>query len=286
MLHKNCSSVVVILCLAAGSSFGQTTIEIGSAKDNTLYENAEGALSNGAGKWMFSGLTNGFSKRRALIEFDIAGAVPAGATIESASLTLLMSKTVTGPQQVGLHRALQEWGEGNSVAGGEQGTGGPAADGDATWLHAIFDAGGASTFWGTPGGDFDAPASASTEIWLPEFYTWESVQLAADVQAWLDDPSSNHGWLLKIGEGSPSSKRFNTREDATASNRPVLSITYSMPADCPADFTGEGELNFFDVQAFLQAFSSMDQSADFVDDDVFNFFDVQAFLQAFAAGCP
>ncbi len=55
---------------------------------------------------------------------------------------------------------------------------------------------------------------------------------------------------------------------------------------CVPDFTGEGDLDFFDVQAFLQAFAAMDQAADLVDDDVFDFFDVQAFLQAFAGGCP
>lgn len=58
------------------------------------------------------------------------------------------------------------------------------------------------------------------------------------------------------------------------------------PADCPADFTSDDILDFFDVQAFLQAFSSSDPSADFTDDGLFDFFDVQAFLQAFSTGCP
>jgi len=55
---------------------------------------------------------------------------------------------------------------------------------------------------------------------------------------------------------------------------------------CLADFTGDGLLNFFDVSAFLAAFSAMDPSADLNPDGMFNFFDVSAFLQAFAAGCP
>mgnify|MGYP000635348853 CR=1 FL=1 len=55
---------------------------------------------------------------------------------------------------------------------------------------------------------------------------------------------------------------------------------------CPADLTGDGMLNFFDVSAFLQAFSASDPIADFTGDGMFNFFDVSAFLQAFAAGCP
>ena len=55
---------------------------------------------------------------------------------------------------------------------------------------------------------------------------------------------------------------------------------------CPADLTGDGVLNFFDVSAFLAAFNAMDPLADFTGDGVFNFFDVSAFLSSFAAGCP
>ena len=57
-------------------------------------------------------------------------------------------------------------------------------------------------------------------------------------------------------------------------------------AACPADITGDGLLNFFDVAAFLNAFTAMDPIADFTGDGLYNFFDVAAFLNAFAAGCP
>ena len=56
--------------------------------------------------------------------------------------------------------------------------------------------------------------------------------------------------------------------------------------DCPADFTGDGSLDFFDVSAFLTAFGNQEAAADFVDDGSFDFFDVSAFLTAFGAGCP
>jgi FG-GAP repeat len=62
---------------------------------------------------------------------------------------------------------------------------------------------------------------------------------------------------------------------------------FNAPAiSCAADLTGDGELNFFDVSAFLSAFNDGDSSADFTGDGNFNFFDVSAFLKAFAAGCP
>jgi len=55
---------------------------------------------------------------------------------------------------------------------------------------------------------------------------------------------------------------------------------------CPADMTGDGQLDFFDVSAFLSAFGQQDPAADFTGDGSFDFFDVSAFLQAFTAGCP
>jgi len=55
---------------------------------------------------------------------------------------------------------------------------------------------------------------------------------------------------------------------------------------CPADLTGDGVLDFFDISAFLTAFANQDPEADFSDDGVFDFFDISAFLTAFSAGCP
>lgn len=61
---------------------------------------------------------------------------------------------------------------------------------------------------------------------------------------------------------------------------------FQVIVSCPADITGDGLLNFFDVSAFLGAFASADLSADFTGDGMLNFFDVSAFLNAFGAGCP
>jgi hypothetical protein len=62
-------------------------------------------------------------------------------------------------------------------------------------------------------------------------------------------------------------------------------VPTSAPA-CPADFTGEGDLNFLDVSAFLAAFGNGEASADFTGEGQFNFLDVSAFLAAFGKGCP
>lgn len=55
---------------------------------------------------------------------------------------------------------------------------------------------------------------------------------------------------------------------------------------CPADLTGDGELNFFDISAFLAAYNAQNPDADFNADGLFDFFDVSAFLASFVAGCP
>lgn len=55
----------------------------------------------------------------------------------------------------------------------------------------------------------------------------------------------------------------------------------------PADLAAPcGELNFFDVSAFLVAYNAQDPIADFNSDGMINFFDVSAFLTAFNNGCP
>lgn len=66
----------------------------------------------------------------------------------------------------------------------------------------------------------------------------------------------------------------------------VLAVPYQR--DCPADFAEPlGQLNFFDVSAFLSAYLSDDPAADLARPfGSLDFFDVSAYLSAFGAGCP
>ncbi len=66
----------------------------------------------------------------------------------------------------------------------------------------------------------------------------------------------------------------------------ISGLSCEEPATCIADITGDGQLNFFDVSAFLVAFSGGDLSVDFTGDGNLNFFDVSAFLTVFSGGCP
>lgn len=81
------------------------------AKDNTLYQDAEGNVSSGSGQHMFVGRINRGSLRRALVAFDLTG-LPSGAQVTAASLQCNVSKAQLGPQVLKLRRVTTDWGEG------------------------------------------------------------------------------------------------------------------------------------------------------------------------------
>jgi hypothetical protein len=205
------------------------SVTLNSSKDNTLYEDAGGALSNGAGQYFFVGRTaQGVNSiRRGLIAFDIAGNIPPGSIIVSATLRLNMSQTSAVPEPVELHPLTASWGEGTSNAPGGGGSGTAATSGDATWIHRFY----ASTLWTTPGGDFVVTASATTTVGSVGFYTWgTTTNMVADVQTWLDAPAANFGWLLLGNETTTTTaKRFNTREHSDPTTRPALIVEYVPP---------------------------------------------------------
>jgi predicted outer membrane repeat protein len=60
----------------------------------------------------------------------------------------------------------------------------------------------------------------------------------------------------------------------------------SQSISCRADLNQDGNLDFFDVSAFLVYYQLNDPMADFNGDGSFDFFDVSAFLVAFQSGCP
>ena len=213
------------LLLPAGAALADS-ITLVATRDNTLYESATGALSNGAGQYFFAGRNAAGDRRRGLVAFDLSS-VPSGATVTGVVLTLHLSQTLpyASPIAFELHRALAAWGEGTSNAtSGGGGAGVASTPGDATWIHTFYP----TSFWASPGGDFAPAASASQGADAVGSYAWGSTpQLVADVQGWLADPSSNFGWVLLGDESTfPTSKRFDTRENLQPAFRPGLSIEF------------------------------------------------------------
>lgn len=210
--------------LSVKYSYSQTTVNITLAKDNTLYEDVNGNTSNGTGQFLFAGMTAQSSIRRGLIKFDLSS-IPKCAVITSVTLKLHMSKTITGSRTVQLRKLSEDWGESTSAPGGEEGFGAAAEPGDATWIHRFYD----TDYWGRDGGVFSTTTSAGLSVGGVGFYTWGSTaQMVNDVQGWIDDNTTNFGWLLLGDESATATaKRFDTHENITAANRPVLTVTYN-----------------------------------------------------------
>ncbi len=246
MMRTRWSFVVCPLVLAAATHARGDEVTLTPSKDNTLYETPAGDVSNGAGERLFAGRVasiGGGRFRRALIAFDIAGSIPVGSTINSASLRMNVSRTrFATVQTTSLQRVLADWGEGTSNAFGQEGQGTGATVGDATWLHTFFN----TSLWTTPGGDFSPAASASVGVGGLGFYTWGSTaQMVANVQVWLDAPADNFGWIV-IGNESvlTTAKRFDSRENAIVANRPALTIDFTPPVvfgACCDDLSGTCE---------------------------------------------
>ena len=225
--QARCLLVAVALIVAVhDASAGILELSLPSVRDNTLFESDSGSVSNGAGRAVYVGDNFSLNTRRAMLFFDVAGRIPPGTTILAAELRLHVSMVpVVTARNVGVHRVLADWGEGDSFAFG--GTPVPAEPGDATWLHRFFP----DVFWANVGGDFDASLTAVTAVADTGSYVWTSPQLVANVQSWVNNPTTEFGWMLRGEEGVPRSAReIDSRESLTPALRPVLWIRLDSPA--------------------------------------------------------
>jgi spore coat protein A len=229
------------------------TVTVEPIKDNTIYEGVDPGTgedftlnSCGAGTGLFIGLTGDSFRRRVLVQFDIAGAIPAGSTIDGVTLTVDVNRSGDNQEAPAtLHAITRDWGEGiancDSARGG--GTGVPADPGDATWLDAMFQ----QVTWATAGGDFNA-ASAGALIPTRGTATWDSATnpgMLSDVQSWLDAPTGNFGWML-IGDETrvSTTRRFASRE---GSPPPSLTVDFTPTGDVFACCFDDGSCSITDT---------------------------------------
>lgn len=259
----------------------QTTITLRPTRDNTIYQATTGNLSNGVGEYLFAGRTATGSIRRALVKFDLTS-IPANATITHANLSLNVSRFASGARDIAMHRLLRDFGEGTSNATGQEGRGATARTNDATWLHTFWN----TQTWATPGGDFvSTPSTISTFAGLGPIL-FESEQMLADLRSWHERASGNNGWIFLGDETTTTtSMRFDSREILGGATAPKLTITYTVPPPCPADFNADTVLDFFDYLDFVNAYAANASSADFDGNGTIEFFDYLDFVAAFSTGC-
>ena len=213
------------------------TADITSVADTTLSENYANHNLGGVA-FVNSGTTQNLTRNRGLFRFDVAGSIPAGSLITSASLTLEVIKQPADGYtfaDFGLYRLLQSWGEGDKTSptnGLNPGSGSAATAGEATWFYRYA----FTNAWSAPGAaatndHVEFPSATQTIYSIGDSpYTFgPSPELTADLQFWLDHPAGNFGWILICQDEASAftARRFASREDT---NRPPhLQIEYLVP---------------------------------------------------------
>ncbi|MDH3786222.1 MAG: hypothetical protein OEV00_12960, partial [Acidobacteriota bacterium] len=253
MRLRSLSLVFFLSLILVGGVTWADSVQIAPTRDNTLYEPVSQVgfqdTSNALGPNLFSGkvkdaLNNSgqVAVRRAVLYFDVAGAVPPGATINAVQLTLVANRV---KQNTGfnapLHRLQSDWGQGTSNTGNsQQGRGDTPTTNDPTWQHTFY----SSQIWGTPGGDFSATISGTTTVGGNGSYSWGSTStMVSDVQGWLDVPTQNFGWILIVDESQiETAKRFASvnNTDNGGADRPSLFIDYT-PSGGPTGACCDGD---------------------------------------------
>ena len=293
-----------IVCGMASAVLADT-VTLSPVADTTMFRDASltsGELSSGAGDAMFCGRTSfgADTVQRAMLRFDLAG-IPAGSVVTSVQLTMTVVRAPFGSPAtpIAVHRLTASWGEGTSAAFG--GTGVPSEAGDADWTSRFHP----ETAWTTPGGDFAATASGVLSVASDRTaVTWPSSSgMVADVQAWVNNGETNHGWILINNEAlNSTTRKFGSREAFETSTRPVLVVTFTAGgpiclADLAIDGQPDGTVDGSDFIAFVNSFAIGDASVDpladvagggddgLAPDGTVDGSDFIAFINAFAVGC-
>ena len=249
------------------------TVILTSVADTTLIE-TEPDNNLGGALIVNAGTTQNFTLNHGLFRFDLTSQIPRGSLITRVDFVVVVTgepKDGFSPSSFGLHRVLKRWGEGDKASPDplHPGLGAPATAGEATWNHRFAFT---TNTWTIPGGaatnDYVSEVSSEATVYRTgdSPYTFVSTAaLVADVQAWVDDPATNFGWML-ICEAEAfnfTARRFASHEDA--GHEPQIEVDYLPPRIDQVQRAG-GQLNFsFTARAgqayaieFRDAFSAGD----------------------------
>jgi RHS repeat-associated protein len=160
---------------------------------------------------------NGANDHRALLKFDVAGAVPRGSRVEEGYVALYATGASTSVNKpLSVYRATRDWTSQASWS---------SADGTNAWTSA--------------GGDFDShvwrtsyPGSNPTGNWT----YWAIGEL---IQEWVDGDVTNQGVVLKDRDNQQLNNRirFASSEYYNDDRHPYLGVTWSKRTGLERQFT-------------------------------------------------
>jgi hypothetical protein len=251
------TAVGSVCALMMPSTLRADVITLAPVQDATLLggTDASGSTNNSeANPGIYVGTDGQGNPKRGLIEFNVAppvSGIPAGSTITGVDLELYMGNVAgggggsgngqTASETISLYDETQAWGKvtknvTNTSSLSMNGHGKPADPGDVTWNYAAYN----TTAWNTlAGGNLTTNSASIAGITVGTnlgHYDWPSASnpaMVADVQNWLNNPSSNNGWLLVSGDETDAGtfRAFYSQEGSvSASNSafaPVLTVTYT-----------------------------------------------------------
>ena len=145
-----------------------------------------------------------------------------------------------------------------------------------------------------PGGLYQLDWAQAGNVWGPNFaftmeVVWNGTVVATHTQTHGGNNGANMNWheysIPVIALEGTNRLMFRATTGGSARGPAVDAVALTL-IPCIADFNHDGTLDFFDVQAFLNAYATMDPFADINLDGAWDFFDVLGFLQGFSSGCP
>ena len=210
--------LALLFGLAAAVELPAETVEIIAGADTTLREGVP-ADNFGGDPLLLAGAAKNEPETRLLLRFNIGRAVPPGATIVAARLTLQANEEPAASSDeaaaLEIRRVLRFWNEGDGAS--PDGTA-PEPQ-EATWNSRAHP----DARWTRPGGApaIDFARRPSGALAVGESSIDSTPAIVADVQDWLDRPHTNDGWVLSQRAGSPlgSVRSFASREDSARAPR-------------------------------------------------------------------
>lgn len=158
----------------------------------------------GADQFLYVGMTS-TSTTCSVLRFDLSG-VPADKPILSAKMKVYTTScsVCSGSASLAAYKLTTAWHESTT-----------------TWTAP----------WSKSGGDFDANTVITSPIMNTDVGTWKELDITPWVQAWVADPVSYYGVILRLIDqtSTPYQLQLSSSENAVPAWAPVLMVEYGVP---------------------------------------------------------